>query len=402
MFLHIDESGNSGNNLFDLNQPVLSYGVLSSRWDVDAHAADERNAIAGKTGEQGLHASRLGMARLMNIADLLVQLHERFEFRFDYYYIHKPSLAIVTFFNAVFDAGVNPAVKWDWYWTPLRFLLIGVLDSLLDEGLLRESWRLCLVPRARLERERGNIGALLAAVLERAEHREVPERLREVLVDALRYGVKNPSEMDFGIYSQTALSPNSIGFQFVLTAIAYRQKIHRQKVLGITVDRQRQFNGAQVNTYEIQSKMSAALRGNGDDRVRYLAHPFMAGVREDAETLIAHFPEKQLRIEESGRSFGLQITDTYLWLLSRYIKTGGVVPGFEPILESILATGMIDGISMTAMQERWRAFERGLPALTDVTEEQRAATQKLIDEHRLRVEEMKLKCNPMTFRTSGE
>jgi hypothetical protein len=63
MFLYIDESGNSGNNLFDQNQPVLSYGVLSSRWDVDAHAGDERKAIAGKTGEEGLHASRLGEQR---------------------------------------------------------------------------------------------------------------------------------------------------------------------------------------------------------------------------------------------------------------------------------------------------------------------------------------------------
>jgi hypothetical protein len=44
MFLHIDEPGNSGNNLFDQNQPVLSYGALSSRWDVDAHSGDERKA----------------------------------------------------------------------------------------------------------------------------------------------------------------------------------------------------------------------------------------------------------------------------------------------------------------------------------------------------------------------
>jgi hypothetical protein len=161
-------------------------------------------------------------------------------------------------------------------------------------------------------------------------------------------------------------------------------------VLGITVDRQTQFNGAQVKTYEIQSKLAAALRGNGIDKVRYLAHPFLAGVRQDTETLIDHFPEERLTIEESGRSFGLQITDTYLWLLNRYIKTGEVVPGFEPILESVLTNGMIDGISMPAMTKRWRAFERELPAFV-VTEEQRAVAQKMIDEHRQKVEVMNLK-----------
>jgi len=207
MFLHIDESGNSGNNLFDQNQPVLSYGVLSSRWDVDAHAGEERRVISERTGEQALHAYRLGDSGLRGISDLLVELHERFEFCFDYYYIHKPSFAVATFFNAVFDAGINPALKWDWYWTPLRFLLVGVLDGVLDDVLLRESWRLCLVPLARLERERENISALLAAVIDRIERSEVPERLREILIDALRYGVNNPGAVDFGIYNQTALSP---------------------------------------------------------------------------------------------------------------------------------------------------------------------------------------------------
>jgi hypothetical protein len=343
-----------------------------------------------RAGAQGLHANELGASGLAKIADLITELHERFEFCFDYYYIHKPSFAVVTFFNAVFDAGINPAMKWDWYWTPLRFPLVSVLNNVLAEDLLRESWRLCLVPQGKLDRERESIRTLLATVLERVEQNNVPERLREILVDALRYGVKNPTEMDFGIYSQTALSPNTVGFQFVLTAIAYRQKIHRQAVLGITVDRQTQFNGAQVKTYEIQSKLAAALRGNGIDKVRYLAHPFLAGVRQDTETLIDHFPEERLTIEESGRSFGLQITDTYLWLLNRYIKTGEVVPGFEPILESVLTNGMIDGISMPAMTKRWRAFERELPAFV-VTEEQRAVAQKMIDEHRQKVEVMNLK-----------
>lgn len=388
MFLHIDESGNSGNNLFDQNQPVLSYGVLSSRWDVDIHAEKERREILKRVGGDSLHANQVREIGLRKIADLMADLHGQFEFRFDYYFVHKPSFAIVTFFNAVFDAGINPAMKWDWYWTPLRFPLLGVLESLLDEELQRESWRLCLVAQANIGRESESIRTLLNRVLQNLERSHAPSRLREILADALRYGVKNPGDMDFGIYSPTALSPNTIGFQFVLTAIAYRQKIQQQKALCITVDRQTQFNGAQVRTYEIQSKLSAALRGNGDDRVKYLAHPFLEGARGDTETLIAHFPEEQLTIQDSARSFGLQITDTYLWLLNRYMKTGEVVAGFEAILESVLVNGMIDGISMAAMQARWSAFERELPAFSQVTEEQRSAVQTYIDEHRQSVRKL--------------
>ncbi len=391
MFIHIDESGNSGNNLFDKNQPVLSYGVLSSRWNVDEHAEREQKAILSIVGSKGLHANQLGAACLGKIADQIVKLHEQFEFCFDYYYIDKQSFAVVTFFNAVFDAGINPAMKWDWYWTPLRFVLVDILNRILDEDLLRESWRLCLVPRKVIGGEGEKIRALLSAVLKRVESSDAPARFGEILTDALRYGIKNPNEMDLGIFKQTELSPNTIGFQFVLTAIAYRQKVNRQRALSITVDRQTQFNGAQVNTYEIQAKMAAALRGNGIDRARYLAHPFLEGVREDTETLIDHFPQERLKVQESGASFGLQIADTYLWLLNRYIRTGEVVSGFEPVLGSIDRSGMIDGISMAAMQDRFETFERDLPAFVDLTDEQRSLVQKKIDEHRQNVEAMRLR-----------
>ena len=391
MFLHVDESGNSGNNLFDPDQPVLTYGVLSSPWNVDSHATKEYQALLNVIKADSLHASRLGPSGLAKIADSLVALHEQFEFHFDFYFIHKPSFAVVTFFNAVCDAGINPAMKWDWYWTPLRFPLIAVLDDILDERLLRESWRLCLVPNAALKRERKQISALLTEVLERLQASDADARLIEILEDALRYGIREPLEMDFGIYSPTALSPNTIGFQFVLTAIAYRQKLHRQKALGIVVDRQTQFNGAQVTTYDIQSKVAATLRSNETDRERYLAQPFLRDVRHDTETLIAHFPEERLTIRASNQSIGLQLTDTYLWLMNRFLKEKEIPEKLEPLVESIMSEDMVDGISMPAMMMRWRSFEQKLPAFKDVSAAHRAAAQEHIDNHRQRVDSMRLK-----------
>ena len=47
MFFHIDESGNTGNNLFDANQPVLSYGVLSCRTNVDVLCSGLHKQILG-------------------------------------------------------------------------------------------------------------------------------------------------------------------------------------------------------------------------------------------------------------------------------------------------------------------------------------------------------------------
>ncbi len=71
MFFYIDESGNSGNNLFDKNQPVLSYGILSSKTNVDLMGANEHKEMLRKIGTDSIHASVLKFAGLVEIADEL-------------------------------------------------------------------------------------------------------------------------------------------------------------------------------------------------------------------------------------------------------------------------------------------------------------------------------------------
>ena len=84
MFFHIDESGNSGNNLFDKNQPILSYGVLSSTLNVDVLGRSHHERILRKLGVESLHANQLKADGLIKIASNLREIQEKFQFRFDY------------------------------------------------------------------------------------------------------------------------------------------------------------------------------------------------------------------------------------------------------------------------------------------------------------------------------
>lgn len=127
MYFHVDESGNTGNNLFDSAQPTLSYGVLSSHSNVDELGISIHGAMLSNLGVESLHAAELGIERIDSIVPLLAELHDRMDFSFDYYFIEKPTYALVQFFEAVYDAGLNEAVAWSHYWTPMRFLLIGAL-----------------------------------------------------------------------------------------------------------------------------------------------------------------------------------------------------------------------------------------------------------------------------------
>ena len=140
MHFYVDESGHTGPNLFDPDQPMLYYGVLSSKLNVDVLAEERLRALRKQLGVPRLHAAELGNGRLVQICTELCGLQVKLGLRFDIYRVAKPDHAIISFFDQVFDQGMNPAVTWTGYWTPLRYILLGKLASLFDERLAELAW----------------------------------------------------------------------------------------------------------------------------------------------------------------------------------------------------------------------------------------------------------------------
>lgn len=389
MFFHIDEAGNTGNNLFDLNQPRLSYGVLSSVRNVDALCVGTYRQIQKETGDSQIHANELGLKGIAKIAPLLIDVQRKMQFDFDYYFIEKMDYALVLFFDAVFDAGLNEAVKWDVYWTPMRYMIIHKLAALFDEPLLRESWRLCT--ERRIERQENSIIQLLSEIRRRAEQSRLDARSIEIIVDALDFGISRPLALDFGFPDQKMVSPNAVGFQFVVSSIARRvRKKGRKKALSILVDRQHQFNNAQIGTHYNLARIAERIKKAPQrERGFYINHPLFVTF-DEADITHQGLPEQELTISKSADSIGLQVVDVYLWLANKLIS-GMELPDELFYLWSLFARrSSIDGISMDGMAQRFMAFERLLPRLEDISDEQKQAAKELIEQHRERVRSLNL------------
>ncbi|MCS1635978.1 hypothetical protein MWL76_24920, partial [Escherichia coli] len=140
MHFYVDETGQTGRNLFDKTQPVLSYGVLSSDANLDKVAEADLAVIRKTLGVQRLHAAELGLHRLSDLVDTLLVLQKKHRIRFDIWQVVKRDHAIISFFDQVFDQGMNPAVPWSAYWTPLRYPLLLNLASLFDDELASNAW----------------------------------------------------------------------------------------------------------------------------------------------------------------------------------------------------------------------------------------------------------------------
>jgi hypothetical protein len=110
MHFYVDETGQTGRNLFDKTQPVLSYGVLSSDANLDKVAEADLAVFRKTLGVERLHAAELGLHRLSDLVDTLLVLQKKHRIRFDIWQVVKRDHAIISFFDQVFDQGMNPAV----------------------------------------------------------------------------------------------------------------------------------------------------------------------------------------------------------------------------------------------------------------------------------------------------
>ena len=305
MFFYVDESGHTGPNLFDPDQPVLYYGVLSSKVNVDVLAFERLQRLRTRCGVKRLHATELGNGGLAAIADDLSQLQSQLDLRFYLYRVNKPDHSIITFFDQVFDQGLNPAVTWTGYWTPLRYVLLLKLATLFDEPLARIAWE------ARLDLDDAKSNATLVAVcseLRTRVHHLPDARSRQLISDALSWAERNPAEILYNTKTKRdrlSVMPNIIGFQSVMLGIASRLiKVQRQ-ASRVIVDQQSQFNKAQRTLAEFYASARA---------IQFASGPGLPTVS------FKGIPTVPIEFSSGSTSAGLELVDIYLWAFKRAME----------------------------------------------------------------------------------
>lgn len=372
MFFYVDESGHTGANLFDEAQPKLYYGLLSSDVNLDYVAEQYLVPLRKKLGADRLHAAQLGNGRLALIADGLVDIQKRFKLRFDFYRVAKPDHAVICFFDQVFDQGMNPAITWTGYWTPLRYVLLLKLASLFDEDLAKRAWS------ARINLHDAVADGDLIAVCETLISRlhQLPDaRSRQLLGDGLAWTIANPREISYNVGSKEQIlqiTPNIIGFQSVMHGIAGRARALGRKASRIVVDRQSQFNKSQRTL----AQWYAAAAG--------LKMPMGPGM---PEVNFQGMPTIPIEFKAGTESAGLELVDVYLWIFKRVLERKEIPEELYPLVNQQLQRGRTDEVSLSAIATRWTEWERNLPPLSDMTEEQLARGQEIHEiEERRRLE----------------
>lgn len=360
MHFYIDESGQTGTNLFDPSQPRLYYGTLSCEHDLDSVAKMAVMQMKKIVGEYRLHATDLGVEKVVKLIPALMLIQDRVDPILDIYTVEKQDHAIISFFDQVFDSGLNEAVPATSYWTPLRYLLLLKVSYLFDEQTQALAWE------ARIQKDDVEATRKLVDVcaILNSRIKYLPDtRSQELIGDALYWAMKNPSEICYNCASDEDIldiAPNMIGFQFVLAGISSRIS-DASHITRVIVDKQSQFNKAQSSLAKHYSKM------RGLDPFFGVGMPTMN---------FKNMPTAPLEFRSSRRSPGLELADIYLWVLKRYMEGEYLPAQFDPLIESQLGRAVTNQLSLTAIEQRWKRFYAELP---EPTEEEMRRGQELHD-----------------------
>jgi hypothetical protein len=383
MYFYIDESGNTGPNLFDANQPVLSYGILSARVNIDALAEPFVAPLRKRLGVERLHANELGMGRLASIGDELSAVQKKLDLRFDVCFLEKIDHAYFQFFDQLFDQGSNKAVPWIAYWTPLRYVTLLHARSLFDEPLLKRAWEIRIDRNA--QRATANFVALCRDLKERL-NRIADERVRQITHDALAWAIADPASISYNVADtsqQLWVSPNLVGFQSVLSMIAIRLRKADVKARQITVDQQLQYNNEQrsLSDYYARARSVGKLRLGP----------------EMPELDFRHMPTTPIRFASSKTSAGLELVDVYLWIMKRVHNGHPLASQLHPIFERVLRRGRYDDLSLDSIQRRWTPWFKGHMKREMTDEDWRRAYEfRAMDEERRSNAMAKLGIKPMS------
>ena len=369
MHFYVDESGHTGPNLFDRNQPILYYGVLSSRVNLDVLVESRLASQRRLLGVTRLHAAELGVGRLVEVAPAIVRLVKQYDIRFDVYRVAKPDHAIICFFDQVFDHAVNQAITWTGYWTPIRYVLLLKLASLFDEDLARLAWDARITPNDDIALP--GMQKVCCELRKRIE-RLPDQRSRQLIGDALAWAEANPEEISYNVASKKDMlhvTPNVIGFQSVMHGIAARIKAAGIQASRIVVDQQSQFNKAQRTLSEFYQS------------VRGFKAPMGPGLPAMDHTNVPTVP---IEFSSSTNSAGLELADVHLWIFKRAMEDSSLPTELGALVQMHLRRGKTDEMSLKAIARRWTKYFDKLPQLEQMSLEQVERGKEImkIDEER--------------------
>jgi hypothetical protein len=331
MYAYADETGNTGNQIFDPNQPLFITAAMMTRTNFDAIHKATVAAIVKRANVSELHANEMGTAKVEEIAGDLLKLVKAAQARFFLSRLEKRYLGATKVIDTYFDSGENLAVPWQAYSIRHMRLLLAfkVATYVLTDDIAQTVWD-CLTAK----KEGTSVRLFLEgarAMLGRA-HNLPDARSQQIVTEAMQWAIENPE--NFSIHTKNKAlrfshSPNYVAFTALVIGIDEASKTWKSPVREIVHDRQMEL--------ESMFRFHHQIVTNASDEVFHWPG--------EAPISMRRVPGSALRIPKDEPSPGLQVIDVILWLFKRALANQDLGPEGGRLLQQVFRRGRQNDLS---------------------------------------------------------
>jgi hypothetical protein len=362
IYVYVDESGNTGKNIFDPAQPDYFAGALISKGDFDLRYTDRIKAIAAKVGATAIHANELGLGNLEVIAADLYELLSTAGTQFFVSRVEKKYLLATKMFDVLFDSGENAAIAWHNYnFKALKIILALKLGHIIDDNIGRNFWNTLLMTRE------SDARTALPPICEALKSRLnlLPDaRSQEIFTEGFDWIIKHPECVQFATEQKIAKKghfPNLVAFANLLQGLQHISQLWKKKVKQITHDEQSEFKGSLESWHDLFSNASS-------DVIQWAGESYS----------LQWTPGSSFVMKPDETSVGIQMADTALWLFGQLLKGKSIPKNSTALLELTLQQGWHNDFSFNGV-ERHLTEKYGEVLFGEMPDEKMEVARKMLE-----------------------
>lgn len=341
IYAYVDESGNTGRNIFDPAQPDFFCAAVICKGDFDLHWGPRLKTLTSAYGLDGIHASEIGISKIEEFAHDLHELLAVSGVHFFLSRVEKRYLLATKMFDVLFDSGENAAVAWHNYnFKPLKIMLAFKLSAVIDESIARDFWDCLLLGNE--DESRKALPSICTRIAERL-HILPDRRSQEILQQGLEWIVRHPEAIQFsteGLIAQKGHLPNLVAFTNLLQGLDEYSRRWKRRIGYIYHDEQNEFGRALAFSHRLFANASPEV-------IHWVGESYS----------LQWAPGSQFELRKDQSCPGIQVADVALWIYKQYTKGKGMPPGCLRLVELFLDRGWHSDFSHSGVQkavlEKW-------------------------------------------------
>ncbi len=345
MFLYTDESGNSGSNFFDSAQPVFYTSTIISKLDLESKDFfDLHNKLLEISEDDEIHMNQLSNDKKFSILKYLINFVNENDIEIFFTELEKVHMLKMAFVDYIFDDGLNPEMDKLTYsrrFERLPFAL-GFAIHLTNDHMV-DFFNIIFKEPTNIKSSL--FSKLLIDIRELMIDLEEDDDLKNLIGNSLKYAIDNPNIfIENNVSNIKYLLPNVHSILYIMNYLNSFESME------------------QINKFWFDE--SKILKGTNWIRERGMEFH----VSTDPFSIISDISRKSninpstYKHLNSKESFGLQISDVFVWLFARYRKNT-LADNIKELVEPIFVNEKISKFSAFTFSQLVNDVEKHIKIL---------------------------------------